>query len=109
MHRCEAMVAVQKKGRKYYEVMFVQCGKENAELHHKVTRARGGILLDIAGETYHQLYLCREHHNMAHDEGKAFDNGLLIRGSVTTHLDGKPLYQGPDEYLTEKYGEMARA
>jgi hypothetical protein len=99
--RCEAMVWT-KIGR------YVCCGRENADLHHKITRARGGILLDIVHETYHQMYLCREHHNVAHDEGQAFENGLLIRGSVTTHLDGKPLYCGPDEYLTEHYGELAR-
>jgi hypothetical protein len=45
---------------------------------------------------------------MAHDEGNAFGRGLLIRGSVTTHRDGKPLYCGPDEYLLERYGEDAR-
>jgi hypothetical protein len=106
MHRCEAMVAQQKKGRKYYEVMFVPCGAENAELHHKLTRARGGTILDIAHETYHHLYLCREHHIVAHDEGSAFKNGLLIAGSVITGVDGKPRYFGPDEYLTEKYGEV---
>ena len=109
MHRCEALVSQQSAHRTHYmKVIFVPCGAENAELHHKLTRARGGVLLDIAGETYHQIYLCREHHNMAHDEGNAFANGLLIRGSVTTHLDGKPLYVGPDEYLNEKYGEEAR-
>jgi hypothetical protein len=86
--------------------MFVPCGKENAELHHKLTRARGGILLDIAGETYHQIYLCREHHMMAHDEGNAFANGLLLAGSVITGRHGGPVYMGPDEYLSEKYGEQ---
>lgn len=109
MHRCEALVSQQSSGaHPYYRVMFVPCGKENAELHHKLTRARGGVLLDIVHETYHQIYLCREHHNMAHDEGNAFGRGLLIAGSVTTHLDGKPLYVGPDEYLIKKYGEDAR-
>jgi hypothetical protein len=80
------------------------CGQEPADLHHKLTRARGGILLDIAGESYHQLYLCREHHDMAHDEGSAFERGLLIHGQVITGPDGRPLYHGPDEYLTEHYG-----
>jgi hypothetical protein len=104
------MVSQQKMGRKYYQVMFVPCGAENAELHHKLTRARGGVLLDIAGETYHQIYLCREHHNMAHDEGNAFARGLLIAGSVITGPDARPLYTGPDEYLLERYGrERAEA
>jgi hypothetical protein len=106
MHRCDALVAQQKKGRKYYEVMFVPCGVPNADLHHKLTRARGGLILDKAGETYHHLYLCRDHHAMAHDEDNAFANGLLIRGYVITGVDDKPRYFGPDEYLTEKYGEQ---
>ncbi len=108
MHRCEALVSQQSGGHPYYKVVFVPCGAENAELHHKLTRARGGVLLDVAGETYHQIYLCREHHNMAHDEGNAFGRGLLIAGSVITHPDGRPVYTGPDEYLTEKYGKDAR-
>lgn len=102
------MVSQQKKGRKYYEVIFVACGKEDADLHHKVTRARGGLLLDKVGETHHQMYLCREHHNMAHDTGTAFERGLLIHGYVITGTDGRPMYTGPDEYLTEHYGKAAR-
>jgi len=105
--RCEAMVMVASESRP--SGMFVPCGLEDADLHHKITRARGGLLLDAVGETYHHLYLCRPHHNVAHDEGQAFERGLLIKGSVTTWVDGKPLYTGPDEYLTEKYGELSRA
>ena len=100
--RCEAMVLITSISRP--EGLFHQCGKEPADLHHKVTRARGGLILDIAGETYHHLRLCREHHDMAHDEATAFERGLLIHGSVTTHLDGRPLYEGPDVYLTDHYG-----
>lgn len=109
MSRCEAMVSMEIPRGRYRQVMFVCCGKDNADLHHKLTRARGGIILDIAHETYHHIYLCREHHDMAHDEDTAYAHGLLIRGSVTTHLDGRPLYCGPDEYLLEHYGEMAHA
>jgi hypothetical protein len=105
MSHCEAMVLI--KGGSRPEGMYHACGKEPADLHHKVTRARGGKILDDAGETYHHLYLCREHHNVAHSE-PAFDNGLLIMGYVTTHLDGKPLYQGPDSYLSEHYGPRTR-
>ena len=105
MHRCEALVSQQRKGPKYFEVMFVPCGKEDAQLHHKVTRARGGEILDQAGETYHHLRLCVEHHKIAHDEGTAFTNGLLIRGYVFRTSTGDPLYIGPDEYLSEKYGK----
>jgi hypothetical protein len=102
------MVSMEIPRGRYRQVVFVCCGRENADLHHKVTRARGGLILDKAGETYHHIYLCREHHNMAHDEGNAFARGLLIAGSVITGPDARPLYTGPDEYLTEHYGEGAR-
>jgi len=98
------MVSVEKPRGRYREVMFVPCGKEDAQLHHKVTRARGGLLLDKAGETYHQMYLCVEHHKIAHDESTAFRNGLLIRGSVISGPDGSPIYLGSDEYLLKQYG-----
>jgi hypothetical protein len=98
------MVSQQKKGRRYYEVMFMACGAEDAQLHHKLTRARGGLLLDKVHETYHHLYLCAEHHAVAHDEGSAFERGLLIRGNVISGPDGHPVYLGPDEYLLERYG-----
>ena len=104
MHRCEAMIAVQGKTKTTY----VPCGAENADLHHKLTRARGGLILDAAGESYHHLRLCREHHGMAHDLGTAYDSGLLIHGYVITGTDGRPLYTGPDEYLNEHYGKGAR-
>jgi len=106
--RCEAMVSVEKPRGRYRQVMYVCCGKENADLHHKVTRARGGLILDKANETYHHIYLCREHHNLAHDTSKGFSSGLLIHGYVITGIDGRPLYTGPDEYLTEHYGKAAR-
>jgi hypothetical protein len=82
---------------------YVMCGKPDAQLHHKLTRARGGLLLDAVHETYHLMYLCAEHHAVAHD-APAFDNGLLIRGSVITGPNDTPVYTGPDEYLTEHYG-----
>jgi len=106
MSRCEAMVRMTSPpgSVQRHRGMYVCCGKEGAELHHKLTRARGGLILDEAGETYHHLYLCREHHAVAHDQGRAFDSGLLIRGSVVTGPDGRPVYTGPDEYLSEHYG-----
>src|ERR1043165_10044367 len=103
MHRCEAMVMMTGSVTRP-QGFFVPCGKPDADLHHKLTRARGGILLDMVGENYHLLWLCREHHDMAHDEGHAFERGLLIRGSVITGPDALPLYEGPDAYLTEHYG-----
>lgn len=98
MHRCEALVLT--NGR------YVPCGRMNADLHHKITRARGGLVLDKMGETYHHMYLCRPHHSIAHDQ-PAFENGLLIKGYVITDSTGKPYYTGPDEYLREKYGRKA--
>ena|SRR5436190_12799553 len=95
MHRCEALVM-------YSHGKYVPCGLEDAQLHHKLTRARGGLILDRAGETYHQMWLCAEHHGIAHDQ-PAFDNGLLLRGSVRTNHLGQPVYTGPDEYLKEHY------
>jgi hypothetical protein len=99
--RCEALLMTT-TGR------YTPCGMEDADLHHKLTRARGGLILDEAKEDYHRMYLCREHHDVAHDTGTAYEAGLLIHGYVITGVDGRPLYTGPDEYLTEKYGKGAR-
>ena len=101
MSRCEAMVLVRTSTTS--KPMYVCCGAQPAHLHHKLTRARGGLLLDKVGETYHQMHLCPEHHAVAHD-APAFDNGLLLRGYVVSGASGRPFYTGPDEYLTEKYG-----
>lgn len=105
MSRCEALVLVKGMTRRHEHGMYVVCNMENAHLHHKITRARGGLLLDAVGETYHLMYLCAQHHADAHDE-PAFDNGLLIRGSVVSGPDGSPVYTGPDEYLNERYGSQ---
>lgn len=94
MPRCEALVQV---GERY-----VPCGRDNADLHHKITRARGGEILDRAGETYHQMRLCREHHSYAHDNDSAYEGGLLLRGYVFTGRTGV-VYIGPDDYLSQKY------
>ena len=53
------------------------------------------------------LCLCRVHHGVAHDEGQAFENGLLIDGYVTT-TNGKPVYVGSDVYLSERYGNESQ-
>lgn len=110
MLRCEALVLLRASTPRTmssrWEITdrYVPCGALPAHLHHKLTRARGGLILDNAGETYHQMWLCPKHHDIAHDTDTAFDAGLLIRGLVTTGPTGKPVYQGPDEYLSEKYG-----
>ena len=95
MGLCEAVVEVNDKE--------VRCWNAPTERHHLITRARGGLILDKAEETYHLADLCHAHHMEAHDQGGAFESGLLIAGSVVTGPDGRPVYTGPDEYLSEKY------
>lgn len=94
VNQCEAMVQVRE--------VWTRCGRRPADLHHRLTRARGGLILDKIGEDYHLMYLCRAHHNVAHDEGSAFENGLLIEGYVVSTAQGVQ-YSGPDPYLKEKY------
>jgi 5-methylcytosine-specific restriction endonuclease McrA len=94
MHRCEALLLQRGK--------YVPCGSTPADLHHKITRARGGEILDKAGEDYHLMRLCREHHDYAHDSDEAYDGGLLLRGYVFTGRSGV-VYIGPDDYLSGKY------
>ena len=101
MRRCEAMVAITTAAGR---LGYLQCGRHNAQLHHKLTRARGGLLLDKVGETYHQMYLCVEHHAYAHDNAGAIEGGLLLEGRVISGADGRPVYTGPDEYLSKTYG-----
>lgn len=83
---------------------LIVCPRTSTDAHHRLTRARGGSLLD--GHTdYHILYLCREHHVYAHDSGQGYKEGLLLRGSVQMK-NGKPVYTGPDSYLTEMTKEQ---
>ena len=100
-HQCEAMV-----GMKFGErEVWTRCGLRPTERHHRLTRARGGRILDEVGETYHLMYLCHQHHRMA-DGKQAYENGLLLDGYVTT-VDGRPQYLGSDEYLTRVYGPLS--
>lgn len=84
---------------------WTRCGRPYADLHHRITRARGGEILDAVGETYHLMFLCRHHHGYAHDQGSAFENGLLLDGYLTTGPSG-PIYTGSDPYLTQRYGPV---
>lgn len=93
--RCEAMVMV---GR-----TWTRCGRTPTDVHHRLTRARGGVILDNFGETYHLMDLCRSHHSIAHDY-PALESGLLLGGSVVTCQCGIPSYEGPDVYLSGRYG-----
>jgi hypothetical protein len=94
--RCEAMVALPRT--------WARCGKGPVEVHHALTRARGGALLDSVGETHHLIALCSTHHREVDDHGHT--SGLMIQGSV--YRDGLHLiYEGPDAYLRATYGKAA--
>ena len=96
---CEAMISVRPG-------IYSRCWNSPTEIHHMLTRGRGGGILDDVGETYHLIALCRECHAGA-DGGSAYAGGLLIDGYVTTR-DGKPYYQGSDPYLSQKYGDKEK-
>lgn len=96
-NRCEAMVYIR------YNV-YARCWRSPVEVHHMLTRARGGLLLDDAGETRHLIALCSAHHKEAHKEG-GFAKGLMIDGYVTT-ANGEPVYEGSDPILRERYGPV---
>jgi hypothetical protein len=68
-------------------------------------RSRGGKNLDYEGETYHLIHLCSRCHGQAHSD---YESGLIIEGSVQwDHLLGRPVYTGPDEYLSKHYPQSS--
>lgn len=83
-------------------LISIRCSNRGSEIHHMLTKARGGRNLDALGETYHLIDLCGMHHRMC-DGKAAYDGGLLIDGYVMTK-NGMTVYNGTDEYLTRKYG-----
>ena len=86
---------------------WARCFREGVEVHHLLTRARGGDLLDRVGEDYHLAALCPAHHRAAHAAGGR-SAGLLLDGYVTLDSStGRVVYSGPDGYLLEKYGVAA--
>lgn len=97
--KCEAMVLVQ------YRV-WTRCGKWPVEVHHALTRGRGGRILDEAGESYHLIALCGEHHRGADGED-AYDGDLLIDGYVLRE-NGVIQYFGTDSVLNEKYPPLEK-
>lgn len=102
VHRCEALIEIAYKGR--MRATYTMCGVEPAELHHKLLRSRGGVLLDEAGEKYHQIHLCRQHHDWCHKNvALAIEGGLIIEGYISTNPDGSLCYDGPNTYLKETY------
>lgn len=94
-NRCEAMIKV--------NGVWTRCFRLGIEVHHMLTRARGGAQLDAMGEIYHLIALCPQHHRAADGE-EAYQGGLLIDGYM---VNGK--YQGTDKYLRSKYGEHGEA
>jgi len=95
--RCEAFVSID-NGHPY------RCPNMATEIHHLLTKGRGGSNLDKVGETYHLIHLCSDCHRSA-DGAVAYDTGLLIEGNVTwDRFLNIPVYTGPDEYLAKRYG-----
>lgn len=103
--RCEAYI-VPTPGSPYWgrKMKAIRCAMRATEIHHRLTKGRGGRALDKAGEIYHLLHLCSECHAWS-DGAKAYLDGMLIDGSVRwdKFLD-RPVYIGMDEYLLERYG-----
>jgi hypothetical protein len=94
--RCELYI-------EYSETVRGRCSRAGREIHHMLTKARGGVILDNAGETMHLIHLCQEHHRYS-DGQQAYDCGLLIEGYVTTDkVTGRPRYSGPDHQLRTLY------
>jgi len=96
--KCEAMVFIEVTG------VWTRCWKQPVEVHHMLTRGRGGAVLDKAGEIYHLIALCPRCH-AASDGGEAYEGDLLIDGYVITNELEEPKYLGSDKYLRRKYGD----
>jgi hypothetical protein len=93
---CEALVSVNNT--------WSRCWQTPVEIHHMLTRARGGGALDKAGEIYHLVALCPGCHRLS-DGAEAYEGGLLLEGSaIWDSTNNKPIYTGPDDYLKRKYG-----
>lgn len=95
--RCEAHVEVD-------DEEFQRCVNEAQEIHHRLTRSRGGKNLDQVGETYHLIHLCVDcHHHIV--GASSYDDGMLIDGYVEwDSLRERPVYYGSDRYLLSQYG-----
>lgn len=99
--RCEALVTLpQSTGA---EPTWVRCFDWATDIHHMLTKARGGDVLDQMHETYHLIHLCRRCHRLS-DGADAYAGGILIEGQVSWDpLARRPVYTGPDPYLTLTY------
>lgn len=93
--RCEAELEV--RG------VWTRCFTAPVEVHHLLTRSRGGDVLDRMGEDYHLAALCHLHHRRAHAPG-GYAAGMMIEGYVILdHATTRAVYLGPDEYLSATY------
>jgi hypothetical protein len=79
-------------------VVYTRCFRSPVEVHHMLTRARGGLILDAMGEIAHLIALCPQHHKVAHSAG-GHEAGLMMNGYVTTAADGSVVYDGSDPRL----------
>lgn len=109
---CEALVQIygHRRGPKgpLDKPVWTRCFDRAGEIHHLLTRGRGGGALDQAGEIYHLAHLCTSHHRMA-DGAAAYAGNLLIEGQAAWDaLLGRPVYTGPDPYLAKTYPAVAR-
>ena len=59
---CEANVQVRVGGG----TIYTRCFKTATDVHHMLTRSRGGLILDEFGEIEHLIHLCRQCHTLAH-------------------------------------------
>lgn len=99
---------------------WARCTRAAVDPQHRITRARGGLLLDTVGDTANVVALCRDCHRDADNgppgiacRGRASIDGqlvpLLASGRVTTDkLTGAPVYTGPDEFYAARYPAPAR-
>lgn len=83
--------------------VWARCFRSPIEVHHRLTRARGGNLLDQLGEIYHLIALCTTHHREDADGGLAYQTGLLLDGRMY-YAGGTYWYEGSDSYLKDNYG-----
>jgi hypothetical protein len=93
--RCESMLALDDRGH------WTRCGRGPIHVHHMLRRSQGGDLLDDFTD-HHLIALCPWHHQEVH---KGNGDGMLITGYVITDsITGRPVYTGPDEYLSKEFG-----
>jgi len=105
--RCEAEVEWSDPKSKRFRTTWLRCGAPATDIHHMLTKARGGRNLDRVHEIYHLIHLCRLCHNQSVGQD-AYDGGLLIDGSVSwNRLTNRPEYTGTDPYLKRKYTPIA--